>query len=86
MHQIRVHFAHLGHPIIGDEKYGGPKIPNLNRQFLHATRLKFQLPSDSEGEPSDSEGEPNGKNLEIKSELPVELRDILQALDKNHKS
>lgn len=73
-HQIRVHFAYLGHPIAGDTKYGGPKIPNLNRQFLHAAYLKFQLPSDSKSEP-------NGKDLEIKSELPSELRNILQTLD-----
>ena len=47
-HQIRVHFASIGHPIAGDEKYKfkrQPVIPELNRQFLHASYLQFQMPN-----------------------------------------
>ena len=47
-HQIRAHLASVGHPIIGDPKYGDVKINEyyrkefkLNRQLLHAWRLEF---------------------------------------------
>jgi 23S rRNA pseudouridine1911/1915/1917 synthase len=43
-HQIRVHLAHLGHPLLGDRAYGGPRIPGLRRAALHATRLTFDHP------------------------------------------
>lgn len=46
MHQLRVHFAHIGHPIVGDQKYGLKKDRGLlPRQFLHASELTLQLPS-----------------------------------------
>jgi 23S rRNA-/tRNA-specific pseudouridylate synthase len=41
-HQLRVHLAQLGHPILGDELYGGPHAPRL---FLHAQSLELTLPS-----------------------------------------
>lgn len=41
-HQIRVHFSHLGHPLVGDILYGGK--PLATRQALHATKLQFQHP------------------------------------------
>lgn len=41
-HQIRVHFSHIGHPLIGDILYGGK--PLLNRQALHAAKLEFLHP------------------------------------------
>ena len=41
-HQLRVHLTHLGHPIVGDEFYGGPKADRL---FLHAHTLELTLPS-----------------------------------------
>ena len=46
MHQIRVHMAHIGHPVIGDPTYGPrrPRAPGLSRQFLHATDLAFDHP------------------------------------------
>lgn len=47
-HQIRVHFAHLGHPVAGDKIYGFKRQPTprgLARQFLHASDLKVKLPS-----------------------------------------
>jgi 23S rRNA pseudouridine1911/1915/1917 synthase len=43
-HQIRVHCAHAGHPLFGDAVYGGPALPALQRQALHAARLTLQHP------------------------------------------
>ncbi|WP_440894922.1 RluA family pseudouridine synthase [Amphibacillus sp. Q70] len=42
-HQIRVHFAHLGHPLWGDDLYGGP-IQRIDRQALHCVSLAFTHP------------------------------------------
>ena len=53
-HQIRVHAAHIGHPLLGDDKYGDPKANQAARQrglkrlFLHATRFSFALPTVAE--------------------------------------
>jgi 23S rRNA pseudouridine1911/1915/1917 synthase len=46
-HQIRVHFSAIGYPIIGDSTYGVKSV-HLKRQFLHAYRLGFRLPSTGE--------------------------------------
>ncbi len=43
-HQIRVHLKHIGHPIIGDEKYGKKENPTGERLFLHAYRIEFEHP------------------------------------------
>jgi 23S rRNA pseudouridine1911/1915/1917 synthase len=43
-HQIRVHMAHLGHPLIGDGLYGGSQAFGLSRQALHAHQLEFIHP------------------------------------------
>ncbi len=40
-HQIRAHLSSIGHPIIGDVKYGGQKIKGLNYQLLHSYRIRF---------------------------------------------
>jgi len=64
-HQIRVHLAAIGFPVMGDTTYG-VKNPNLSRQFLHASKLGFKLPS-------------TGKSVEFESSLPP---DLMQALDK----
>lgn len=64
-HQIRVHLAAIGHPVAGDEIYGG-KTQILGRQFLHAYRLGFRLPS-------------SGEYVEFESPLPG---DLSQALEK----
>jgi len=48
-HQIRVHFAAIGHPVVGDTVYGRRKRPlELARQFLHAWKLTFALPGSAE--------------------------------------
>jgi 23S rRNA pseudouridine1911/1915/1917 synthase len=51
-HQIRVHLAHLGHPVLGDRVYGGlgeaARALGLNRPFLHAWRLTFPHPESGE--------------------------------------
>jgi 23S rRNA pseudouridine1911/1915/1917 synthase len=66
-HQLRVHFAALGHPIVGDKAYGAPANPfRLGRQFLHAARLQF---TGMHGEPFD-----------FTSPLPPELQTILGRL------
>src|SRR5947209_13139441 len=59
-HQIRVHMAAIGHPIIGDRQYGGPMRYGLERQFLHAARLAFEHPV-------------TGGVLDVHSELPEDL-------------
>ncbi len=49
-HQIRVHLAHLGHPVLGDPVYGGVRkgFPELAGQCLHARRLSFLHPRTGE--------------------------------------
>jgi len=63
-HQIRVHFAAIGYPVVGDRVYG-VKSPFLSRQFIHASRLGFKLPA-------------TGKYKEFKSELPPDLAQALE--------
>jgi len=63
-HQIRVHFAAIGHPVAGDPEYGTRGRHGLERQFLHASRLVFTHPRTEEP-------------LEFTSELPENLRDAL---------
>lgn len=43
-HQIRVHLAHIGHPVLGDPVYGRARAPEMARQALHAARLEFVHP------------------------------------------
>src|SRR5689334_6962205 len=56
-HQIRVHAAAIGHPLLGDRRYGGPPAPRL---CLHATRLRFAHPDDA-------------RAITVESPLPPEL-------------
>ena len=67
-HQIRVHMAHLGHPILGDMVYGKKK-PELGQdtQCLHARCLRFVHPS-------------TGKTVTVESELPDYFREVLEKL------
>ncbi len=66
-HQIRVHLAALGHPVVGDATYGR-RSTLVSRQFLHAWRLAFALPS-------------SGRPLEFESPLPPDLREALEKLE-----
>jgi 23S rRNA pseudouridine1911/1915/1917 synthase len=82
-HQIRCHFSYLKHPIAGDKMYGfkNSKIPEgLTRQFLHAQRLKIQLPARNASH-SDAGG-PNGQIQEFISDLPEDLKKVLNNLVK----
>ncbi len=64
-HQIRAHFAAIGHPLVGDATYGGKAAYGLGRQFLHAHRLSFAHPV-------------SGERMEFDSELPVDLATALE--------
>jgi 23S rRNA pseudouridine1911/1915/1917 synthase len=66
-HQIRVHFAHLGHPLVGDRQYGG-RGGDLRRQALHAETLAFPSPSDP------------GHRISCVAPLPADLREALAGL------
>jgi 23S rRNA pseudouridine1911/1915/1917 synthase len=44
-HQIRIHLLHIGHPILGDALYQGPKVESLPRQALHASSISFTHPT-----------------------------------------
>ncbi|WP_395695027.1 RluA family pseudouridine synthase, partial [Piscinibacter sp.] len=75
-HQIRVHMAHAGHPIVGDPKYGdfernrvlarGPL--RFARMFLHAQELAFDHPVD-------------GRRITLRAGLPAECETLLAKLD-----
>jgi 23S rRNA pseudouridine1911/1915/1917 synthase len=66
-HQIRAHLAYIGHPIVGDEDYGGAAGPG--RPFLHATKLSFRHPE-------------KGDRVDFSSPLPPELEGYLDLLRK----
>jgi 23S rRNA pseudouridine1911/1915/1917 synthase len=67
-HQVRVHLAFIGHPVVGDSVYGRRKQRlEVGRQFLHAHRLGFQHPA-------------SGRRLELVSDLPADLEQILERL------
>lgn len=65
-HQIRVHLSAIGYPVVGDITYG-VKSPILWRQFVHAHRLGFKLPS-------------SGEYMEFISKLPLELEETLNKI------
>ncbi len=74
-HQVRAHFAAIGHPVLGDERYSKPKqlaaaravVPALDRPWLHAAELGFVHPV-------------TGKTLVFTSEPPAELLQVLAPL------
>jgi 23S rRNA pseudouridine1911/1915/1917 synthase len=84
-HQIRVHLAHIGHPVVGDSIYGGgfkakaKTLPEparglvmaLKRQALHAAELAFEHPK-------------TGKKLRFESPLPDDLEAVVNALEHAH--
>lgn len=64
-HQIRVHMAYIGHPIVGDDLYGNIS-PLINRQALHAYKISFIHPV-------------TGKNINISAELPNDMYNLLNS-------
>lgn len=67
-HQIRVHMAHIGHPLLGDFTYGAPSPEKgLEGQCLHARELKFIHPR-------------TGENVHIETDLPQYFKDVLSKL------
>ena len=77
-HQIRVHLAHLGYPVAGDEKYGDFALnrvlarDGLKRMFLHAWTMRLPNPLD-------------GRDLVVEAPLPVALRRFLDSLSAKEK-
>ena len=68
--QIRVHFAHLGHPLLGDRKYGQRgrgAAPTAPRVMLHAERLSLRHPA-------------TGRTLEVEAPLPEDFATVLAEL------
>jgi len=69
-HQIRVHTAYIGHPILGDEKYGKPSPPELKKElkqrlYLHAREIQFNL---------------DGKHYSFQADLDAQFDHALQTL------
>lgn len=73
-HQIRVHMASIGHPVVGDRLYGAPAriegMPVLDRYFLHAERISFESPA-------------TGERVMVEAPLPPELETWMTALPEN---
>jgi 23S rRNA pseudouridine955/2504/2580 synthase len=77
-HQIRVHLAHIGFPILGDEKYGDftlnkklHKNQILMRMFLHASEISFSHPE-------------SGEPVHLHAPLPRELTLPMEKLNRDH--
>ncbi len=69
-HQIRVHLAEIGHPVVGDEVYSNGKNKfGVKGQCLHAKRIEFVHPT-------------SNKKMVLEAELPKYFKDILEKLDK----
>ena len=72
-HQIRVHLAHTGHPVLGDDKYGDFEVnralakQGVKRLFLHARKLAFSHPL-------------TGERLRLQASLPAEMASFIQDL------
>lgn len=66
MHQIRAHMASIGHPVVGDDRYGDAVLPGLKRPFLHAARLGLHL---------------WGRDVHFESPLPPDLEAVCRRLE-----
>jgi 23S rRNA pseudouridine1911/1915/1917 synthase len=60
-HQIRIHFSHIGHPILGDVLYNGPLVQGLSRQALHAKSISFIHPT-------------KNTQVEFSAEIPSDIK------------
>ena len=72
-HQIRSHFAAIGHPVVCDKLYSGKRYvcpSGLTRQFLHAYAIEFELPS--------------GGRIKLESDMPIDLNAVLKELRKTY--
>jgi 23S rRNA pseudouridine1911/1915/1917 synthase len=71
-HQIRVHLASIGHPVVGDRLYGAPARvagqPTLPRYFLHAHRIRFEQPA-------------TGVPVTVESPMPADLEEWMNRLE-----
>lgn len=74
-HQIRIHFSHMNHPLVGDNKYGDDNglaaRLRINHQWLHAKYLEFNHPL-------------TGKRMLFNSEYPYDLKQSLDILSNNN--
>lgn len=66
LHQIRAHMASIGHPIVGDDRYGTAKFAGLKRPFLHAARIGLKL---------------YGRNVFFEAPLPSDLDMVVKRLE-----
>jgi 23S rRNA pseudouridine955/2504/2580 synthase len=69
MHQIRQHLRHIGHPVVGDRRYGGPPAPTLKGFALHAFRTRFIHPE-------------SGYDTTIHAPLPTDFLAMLRTASK----
>lgn len=73
-HQVRVHMAHIGHPVVGDDTYGDPRLNRewqargVKRMFLHAASLTIPHPA-------------TGASLCVEAPLPADLARLMERLD-----
>lgn len=69
-HQIRVHFSHIGHPIVGDSLYNDNKSELISHQTLHARNISFVHPR-------------NKRLMQFEAELPLDFKDVVKKLKKS---
>ncbi len=67
-HQIRVHLASLGHPLLADTVYGGKLLEPASRQMLHARRLQFDDPA-------------SGEAVFFRAEVPPDMQAVMDAIE-----
>lgn len=68
-HQIRVHFAHIGHPLVGDYLYGNEGLYGMKRHALHAYKLSFNRPSD-------------GRRIDLSANMPEDIQTLFNSIKK----
>ena len=73
-HQIRVHMAEIGHPVVGDYTYSNGKNPfNVEGQMLHAKKIEFTHPTTK-------------KKVEFEAPIPQYFQDVIDLLNKENNS